>query len=296
MHEKLIIAVGLVLVFSFLGCTRHGQQESTKYHEKWHLTKGVAQPESVYYDAASKQLFVSNISGRGDQKDGKGWIQKLSTNGKVLADKWVNGLNAPKGLRAHRGVLWVADIDELLSIDIRKGKILSRTKIKSATFLNDVAIDASGRVFVSDTPAGKIYQFHNGKVSIFDEGEHLESPNGLLVKGNELIVAGWGTGMASDWSAKVPGRLYAIHLKTKKKRLITKKPLGNLDGVEIADNGRYLVSDWRAGKVYEVTLEGQSRLILDGFKGAADIGYVPKRRLLIVPRMLEDRIDAYQHG
>src|SRR3712207_6954360 len=58
---------------------------------------------------------------------------------------WVTGPNAPKGMRAHKGVLWVSDIDQIISIDIATGKITRRLKVSGARFLNDVAIDSIDR-------------------------------------------------------------------------------------------------------------------------------------------------------
>jgi hypothetical protein len=40
------------------------------------------------------------------------------------------------------------------------------------------------------------------------EGESLEYPNGLLVRGGKLNVGRWGKPEA-DFSTKVPGRLFA---------------------------------------------------------------------------------------
>ena len=56
-------------------------------------------------------------------KDGEGWISKLSPKGEVLEAKWVTGLNAPKGMRVQGDTLWVSDIDELVAINRKSGKI-----------------------------------------------------------------------------------------------------------------------------------------------------------------------------
>ena len=58
-------------------------------------------------------------------------------------------------------------------------------------------------------------------------------------------------------------------------------------------NGTYLVSDWSAGKVYLVEKDGTSKILLKGFEGAADIGFIKENETLIVPRMKENKISAY---
>jgi hypothetical protein len=173
---------------------------------KWAVTDGIAAPESVFVDADSGFIFVSNINGMPDARDGNGYISKLSSDGKMITAMWVTGLNAPKGLRSYKGTLWNADLDEVIGIDIASGKITSRTKVDGAKFLNDVATGDDGTVYVSDTVASKIFAVKNGKATVFAEGDDIEYPNGLLVQGDKLIVAGWGKPEA-DFTTKVPGRL-----------------------------------------------------------------------------------------
>jgi hypothetical protein len=98
----------------------------------WIVTDGVDAPESVYIDSASGFIFVSQVGGAPDQRDGNGSISKLNGDGSVNNASWVSGLNAPKGLRSHNGTLWTADLDEVVGIDIDTGGITSRTKIEGA--------------------------------------------------------------------------------------------------------------------------------------------------------------------
>ena len=86
---------------------------------KWTANEGIDTPESVYVDSESGFIFVSNVVGMPGEKDGKGHISKLSMDGKVVEANWVTGLNAPKGLRSHKGALWTSDIDEVIGIECR---------------------------------------------------------------------------------------------------------------------------------------------------------------------------------
>lgn len=259
----------------------------------WSAKEGFDVPESAYYDPETKLVFVSSIAGDPLKKDGKGWISKLDINGKMLAAKWVNGLNAPKGMRSFKGTLWVSDVDEIVGIDIASGKIAHRVAVAGVKFLNDVAVGADGTVYVSEFADNKIIQLKDGKVSVFAQGPELENPNGLVVDGDKLIVGAWGK-PEPDFTTKVPGRLFSLDLKTKKKTLITPEPTANIDGVERDGSGGYLITDWISGKVLRVSREGKTQPAAQLGKGIADHAYIPEKNLLIVPHMPENRVSAYE--
>lgn len=258
----------------------------------WTVTDGIETPESVYVDSSSGFIFVSQIAGAPDGRDGNGRIVKLDGDGTVVSSTFTTGLNAPKGLRSHNGTLWTADLDEVVAIEIATGTIQSRLKIAGALFLNDVAVGQDGTVYVSDMMANRIYAVRDGMASVFAEGEPLEWPNGLLVDGTRLIVGGWGKPEA-DFSTKVPGRLFALDLQTKQKTLITPKPFANIDGVELDGRGGYIVTDWLAGKVLQVDASGEARELRQFMPGTADHAFVPAGNVLIVPHMNENKVAAY---
>jgi hypothetical protein len=251
-------------------------------------------PESVYHDEASGYVFVSQIDGQPAEKDGKGRISKLGLDGSVVSADWFTALNAPKGLRSFAGTLWVADLDEVIGIDIASAKENARVKIDGAMFLNDVAVGADGTVYVSDMLANKIYGIKDGKAAVFAEGEQLEYPNGLFAEGERLVVGGWGSKPAADFTTKVPGHLYSLDYKTKKKTLISKQPVGNLDGVEQEARGGYLVTDYLAGKLIQIAPTGESRVIRTFKPGLADHTFLyAQGDILIAPHMNENTVGAY---
>jgi len=250
-------------------------------------------PESVYLDEGSGYLYVSQVNGNATDKDGNGRISKLGLDGSVVSADWATGLNAPKGLRSFGGTLWVADIDEVIGIDIASAKVAARITLDGAKFLNDVATGADGTIYVSDTMTSRIYAVKDGKATVFAEGEQLEYPNGLFVDGERLIVGGWGKPEA-DFTTKVPGRLYMLDLKTKQKTLITKQPFANIDGVEQEARGGFLVTDFMAGKVFQVTPTGESHLIRQFKPGLADHAFLyAQGDILIAPHMNENTVAAY---
>lgn len=258
----------------------------------WSLdsAKDLDKPESVYYDVDSNFLFISNVVGKATEKDGRGWIHKVSLDGQVLKTKWIAGLNAPKGMRAKNGILWVTDIDRVVGINIEKGIIIDQIGINGAKFLNDIVI-SDGIMYVSDTYGNTIYQIDQLKdVEVFATGDYLECPNGLLVYNQNLVVAAMGTGSQL-------GRVYTLSLTNKKKVSITQKPLGTLDGIEMDADGNYLVSSWdKNGKVFQITSQGEIITLISGLGSPADIGWVASQKLLVVPVMMSNQVKAFKLG
>ena len=166
-------------------------------------------------------------------------------------------------------------------------------KITGAMFLNDVAVGADGTVYVSDMMGNKIYAVKDRKASVAIEGaELLEHPNGLLVEGDRLIVGGWGSQPKADFSTDVPGRLFAIDLKTKAKTPITATPFANIDGVESDGRGGYVVSDYLKGQVIRVSASGETQPVATFAPGTADIGL--SGRTVIIPHMNENKVERVQ--
>ncbi|HUG17617.1 MAG TPA: hypothetical protein VMM56_01485 [Planctomycetaceae bacterium] len=269
-------------------------EEPAKYPVLWAITEGLSSPESAYFDKESGFLFLSQIGeGGGAGKDGDGWISKLSFDGKLVNNKWVTGFNAPKGLRSHKGTLWVSDIDRIVAIDIAKGEISKIVPVPDAKFLNDLACGPDGTVYVADMVASRIFRYQNSRLDVLAEGEQLEHPNGLLVVGDDLILGAWGQNFKEDFSTDPLGRLLRLNLKTKQITPITPDPTGNLDGVEIDGCGGFLVTDWRAGKVFHISAEGKSKLLMSFPRGAADHAFLTQSKTLILPHMLNNSLTAY---
>jgi hypothetical protein len=247
----------------------------------WTATDGITTPESA-----------SQINGAPDGRDGNGTIVKLAGDGSVVSKTFVTGLNAPKGLRACLGTLWTADLNDVIGISVADGSITSRVTIPNAVFLNDVECTNDGSVYVSDMMGNRVFVVRGGTASVFLDTAVLDFPNGLLIDGDKLLVANWGKPEA-DFSTKVPGRLVAFSLATKAATPIGTASFGNIDGIESDGNGGYVISDYLAGKVMRVNASGQGTLIQQFKPGAADIGLVASRGVLLVPHMNENQVAAY---
>jgi len=245
----------------------------------WETDTVIAIPESVLPDAAGKTLYVSLIDGGGWDADGKGGVGKLGMDGRSYDGGWITGLNAPKGLGRYKNRLYVADISEVVVIDIKRGKIEKKIAIEGAKGLNDITVDARGVVYVSDSKAGKVYQIDKDIPLLCLE--QMAGANGLKASGDSLYVLAKKAVLVADASKNI--------------RKLTDLPNGG-DGVEEVGNGDLIVSEW-AGYIYYVYADGRKELLLDTHlakKNTADIHYDQKDSILYVPGFNGKTVAAYR--
>lgn len=249
----------------------------------WASDTTLLTPESVLYDKAGNILYVSCIVGvPPSAKDGDGSIAKISpVDGSILQLNWVTGLDAPKGMGVVGTTLYVSDIDKVVTIDLATGAILDRIAIEGSQFLNDITVDASGNVYVSDSNTNKIYKLTGKDVSLYMESE-FGGPNGLLADGDKLMVAGFGS-----------GNFYEVATADLSMKVVTDSIPGG-DGIEKI-GADYLVSNWN-GEVYYVSAGGAKELLLDtkGTANAADIEFDSESKTIYVPTFFGNQVVAYK--
>ena len=237
-------------------------------------------PESVLVDDKENCLWVSNIDGASNGKDGKGGISKLSKTGTPINLDWVTGLNAPKGMAKYKQELYVADLTELVIIDIKKGVVKNKIKVEGSVFLNDVTVNKNGAVFVSDSRTGKVHRIENSIVSI--EIENLQGPNGLLSIEDQLLILDRGSLLSVTPGGAISKIMDGMDPST--------------DGIERVAPNQYIVSCWN-GIVYYIVAGAQKITLFDTRSekiNSADIGYDAKKKIIYVPTFLKNNVVAYQ--
>lgn len=281
------VAAGLLLSASLV-------QAHTVATKKWTLG-GFAHPESVDLDLAHGVLYVTSIGGGPLDKDGNGYISKVSKDGKMLEQNWITGLNGPKGMVMNGFKLYVSDIDQLVEIDTRTGKVVAKYDAVGAKFLNDTAVDAEGNVYVSDIAKSTIWQLKDGKMAIWYEKPGMQNPNGLrVIRGDKLLVAGFGTGMHDDGAMDTKGNLLVIDLKTKDlTNLGGGQGIGALDGLERNGRDGFYATDFNAGALYNINRDGSFETVLDSKAGSADMDQFNNGHTVVIPQMLENEVEGY---
>lgn len=286
-----------ILTISLVACNQNKREQKERLpedikdsnkpsvHEIWSTdTINLKTPEAVTYDSIRKQFYVSNIN-RGNGSENAGFISIVSGEGKVIEPLWIKGLASPHGNDFFNDHLYVNDKNQVVKIHIPEGQVVARIDIPGATSLNGMDIDKNGNIYSADSKSNKIFKITpNEEVLVFFEGKGMNTPNGVLIKDNELIVASSG-----DKSLK------SITLATQQIKTIV-EGIGQADGIILLKSGQYLTSSW-TGEVYFISKNLKKQKILDSKEqkqNAADISFVPQKELLIVPTFYDNRLVAYK--
>ncbi|MBA6154293.1 Vgb family protein [Gelidibacter maritimus] len=240
--------------------------------------------ESAVYDAKNDVIYASLIGGT---ENGDGSIATITIDGTLIDEAFIGNLNDPKGIAITEDKLYVSDINELVEADLKTGQIIKKYSLEGLQFLNDVAIDSAGNVFVSDTGTSKIYQLDtDGNFGLWLAHEDLDRPNGLLIQDNMMYVASWG-------SQPQGGRVSKIDMSTKSIDSVT-TIIGNLDGIRPYDQDRLIISDWNSGNIHLVDAKGQTQQVLQVGQSVGDIAYIQEKKLLLLPMNKQSRLLFYR--
>ena len=276
--KKVLSTTALLVVILFTSSILFAQH---KLEKLWETDSVLKVPESVLFDGDNKVLYATNIDGTDPWgKDGKGSVAKVGLDGKVIATEWVSGLNAPKGMGLYNGKLYVADLNELVVIDIAGGKIDKRIVVTGAVGLNDVSISKAGIVYVSDSKAKKVFIVKDGISELLLDT--LKGPNGVLMRGDDFYLLD-------------AGGMYKMN-KDKTLTKITDGMEGGTDGIENISGNDFIVSCWQ-GVVWYVNADGSKQQLLDSRgdkKNSADIGIDAKNKIVYVPTFWRNTIVAYR--
>ncbi len=245
----------------------------------WETEKVFKTPESALYDAERNQIYVSNINGKPTVKDGNGFISILDTTGRVRKLKWVGGMNAPKGMARIDSLLYVTDIDRIVIIDITHDKIIKIVDVEGATFLNDIEPISKDKLIVSDTRMNHLLEFDGNKAVVWLEHDSLISPNGLAFFKESLFV-----GTANN--------LLKVSPESKKVKVHIEET-GPIDGLIPLGMNIYVLSDWsgrilRADLTEKIVLQNTSNQNIQ----AADLGFLPDEKIILIPTFFDNRVVA----
>lgn len=256
-------------------------QESLKI--LWQSDSVFKHPESIVYDAKKSCFYVSNMDKNTPENQlYTDPISKVSNNGKRIQVEWMKGFSSPTGMVLQKDTLFVVERNGIALVDIRKKKIIKRIPISTDGFLNDITIDESNRIFVTETnKVGVIYLIENDFSQVWYKGQDIGLINGILADGKDLIL-----GVNSDRYLK------RINISTQEINNILFLGEGNIDGIQKTISGKYLVSLF-LGNLYEISPSSE-KIELIHTRNAnlfiADFVYVPILQQIIIPSLRTNQI------
>jgi DNA-binding beta-propeller fold protein YncE len=249
-------------------------------------------PEAARFDPELEVYFVANINGRPLDKDGNGYISRLTRDGEVDSLKFIAGgrggatLNAPKGMAIKGDTLWVTDIDAARAFDKRTGKPITSVSLPDARFLNDAVVGPDGAIYLTDSGGEKapgthrVFRIENRKATVALTFADEPGPNGITwdSAGSRFVIVSFGAKSIFKWG---PGDT-AVDV-------ITDGP-GMMDGVEPLGDGRLLITSWVDSSLFVLEADRITKL-LGGLPGPADIGLDRERRRVAVPSLTDNRLE-----
>ena len=247
---KALLLYGTIVI-GLTSCTQSAQiPKGPPSLEVIWSTPGFKSPESILLSGDTSFLYVSNIDGEGDIRDGNGYISKLGKDGTIIAEKWATGLDAPKGMALNGNKLYVSDIDKLVELDATTGAILQTFPVPEAKFLNDVIFTPDFGVLVSGSATRSLYLYDGNTISQWLSNDLLAGINGLHMDGERILIV-----------TMSGGQLLSLDPASKSLEIIA-DGMEDADGIKVLKDGSYFVSSW-PGQLYHVSQSGNTTLLQD---------------------------------
>ncbi len=249
--------------------------------------KGFKTPECAEVNPADGTVFVSNIFAVTRDAvgalDSNGFIATLAPGGDVKQLDTVRGTEAlpvhgPSGMCFFKGYLYFNDRNGLKRCPLRNPSAIEVVPVPGTDHgFNDAGCDAN-------------YVYVTGEDAVFRIDRDGKGGKFLDLKGVNGV---------KSWK----GKLFAVTTNKKESDLYELDPTGRtaprafglaptfagIDGIEVLDDGTFLITDCHGHKVYTVAPDRKTvTLVADGLEYPADLGVDHKRGLVYVPQTSGD--------
>jgi len=287
MERMRLLAVAGLVIGVCGGCRRKAPAMPAVWSaETAAIVGGLGAPECALYDEAADRVLVSNIETDTKgywESDRKGFVTMMNRDGVIVKKRWLDSsdetpLDAPKGMGILGGYLYAADIDSLKRCRIEMPAVIETVELPEAEKLNDIACDGKA-IWVSDIQLSKVYRVDSeGKVTEIPAPENV---NGVACHDGKVFAVSWYHHDIYELDPAGAEKPVAFGLAGH---------FTNLDGIEILDDGTFVVSDFTGGKVCTVGADRKTVRTLVELETPADIGLDRKRGLLYVPQLTIDKL------
>jgi sugar lactone lactonase YvrE len=232
--------------------------------------------ESVLYDEEQDVYFVS----------GKGFIARVSPEGKVTERTFIDDVKAPRGMAVRDVELWVVDGTAVRVFNRVTGHAVRAIELAKhgAVDLSHVAVGGDDAVYVTDSDrrsgGGRIFRIESdGDVEVAIHGEELRSPAGIAWDGTRFLVAQSYGNEIVGWQ---PGHAVTAVLRGP----------GAYDGLTILPNGIVIASSQNDAALH-VGTTGDLRPLFARNPAPAGIAFDRKRNRLLVASSEGNSLEAW---
>jgi hypothetical protein len=255
-----------------------------------HVTtlSGFAAPECMLYAPDSGVTYITNMDSESKEywaHDAVAYISTLGEDHQVADKRWLdNGpagaLHSPKGMCLLGNYLYFADVDKLMRCSLADKQI--EEVASGFEKANDLCVEGEN-VWITDTAAGKIF-------CIAPNGDRREiiSPagvNGITFFGEQMFGVSWTLHEIYELDPTGESEPITFGLA---------ENFTNLDGIEVLDDGTFIVSDLKGNAVYTVGSDRTTVTKIIEITAPADIGLNREDRLLYIPALAAHEVAVYQ--
>jgi hypothetical protein len=191
------------------------------------------------------------------------WILPTPENGLlsllgVLTDERSNTLwvcSSPNPFRSPPAVGTAA----LVAFDLKRGTHRASYPFPApASVCNDITVAPDGTVYATDTPNGRIFRLARGahELALFAEDPRLKGIDGIVFGGDGTLYLNIVTrNQLMRIERSVDGKFSGLT------ELMLSQPVGAPDGFRLIRGQRFLLAEGSAGRIDEVTIEGDRAAI-----------------------------------
>jgi sugar lactone lactonase YvrE len=272
----------------FSGCAKDQPADTAAGEltvEKVAVIEGLDLPECMVIDPNSGKVYVSNVVTANEGywvDDSNGFISLMSPDGKIEKLRWLDSsfgtpVNNPKGMCILDGKLYFNDNDKLKHCSLKAPSETGIIAFPEAQKLNDLATDGKS-IWVTDTGASKVFCIGpDGRV------RQIQSPdtiNGITSYKGKLFAVSWGRHEIYELDPDGEEAPVAFGLASH---------FTALDGIEVLDDGTFIVSDYKGNKLCSVSADRKTVRTLIELETPADFWLDRQNMLLYVPEMMSSR-------
>jgi len=245
----------------------------------------------IAVDADRNSIYVANVNGRDNEKDGNGFISRLNDEGSIQQLHFIDSskeikLNAPKGLAVLNNKLYITDINLVHVYSLEKNRFLDDIPFTGIEVgeLYAITPTADNELYTVDAQKNAVYKIDaEGKVSVFVQDDSLGQPRNIVWHPlNEyFLISGWSSGQVQAYDKKA------------QKKNIPSLFLRTLEGMTIDGEGKMYLSSASLRSIYVLERDFTLRDFKLDLNSPQNLAYHINKKEILVNLPTENKIVSF---